>query len=229
MKRLILILVITLTAITLTGCMDEKEYSYTSQEVEDLFVRKKIKSLGLNDNQEGSIVGSMRGSMSSFSLGYGYGSGYTRGSVRGNMEEVTYYYVYVEEQKDKYLLQKFDATATYISESNEQPYLEQKVRTIVVDREALNGKSYNFKVDERMVSPRSLLNLSSGFYVGEQLYNEVNIDLLEKNSRDQLIEIFPELNDENKVLLISIGDETTLYVPKGTIVTEYNADVQNVN
>lgn len=220
MKRFIFIIVIILITISLPGCAkksDNKVYNYESREIEELFVKKEIKSLGVKDNTEGRISGSMSG----FSIGYGYMSG----SVNGKTEEKTYYYVYVKETEDKYLLKKYDATTTYISESKDGAYLEEKVKSFVMDKDALRDPMV--KIDG-MTAWWPLLE--SGCIVNDIKYDIVNLELLESSTRDRLISILPELKEEGKILLISTrGNDFTLFVPEGTIVTEYNADVQNVD
>lgn len=226
MKKILLSIIMIMLIILLIGCKpfdsDKAEYKYTLTGV-DIFITKEIVSLNSVYKTEGNL----------------------NGNVSGGIKDIPYYVVYVKESENEYVAFEYDASRTSLVETNSTPHIKEGVKSVIVDKESLRGSTMGdiFKtyIDNNTLSHvmpvrediylnakinDKILNLPisySRFSVGRQVYSSIDIEKLDEVTKNTLIDIFPDLENENKTLLISIeGNNCTLLIPEGTIANDFN-------
>lgn len=135
----------------------------------------------------------------------------------GSLDTNTYYYVYVDAGDGRYILKKYNAETTYIKESDGQPKVVENIKYFVTDND-----SENFTVDgNRFMNDGFLLpdyKVENIHFTKNDTFND-NYDIVAQHIKLQ----------KNQVLFVSTENNTTLYVPRGTIKVKFNADVNSAN
>lgn len=195
-KRVIPICFLTvLLALGLTGC-GSNTYNYESK---DFSTTRSIKSLDTGNESSGVAV-------HSFALGY---------SIQG---ETTYYYVYAEQTPGEYLLEKYDASKTYICEDGgDQPVVVSVYKSI-----AIPSEEYQDIIHHSLGGGPTILinNKKATELFGAGISSD---DDMYTHRTRKTIEFASSFKGLDSDTALYVADEKrTLHVPKGTIKVKYD-------